>query len=103
MIVTRTTPDMKQDYKWWLLSTGAALAANTITRSMMEHGYLRMTGRRAPQNPASPKVAWRQALAWALAAGVLISLTELLAERGAAAGWRRVTGKYPRSVLRKKT
>jgi len=94
---------MKQDYKWWLVSTGVAMVANTLTKSMMERSYLRVTGRRAPQNPASPKVAWRQAFVWAMAAGALVALSELLAERGAAAGWRRVTGKYPRSLIRKKT
>lgn len=94
---------MKQDHKWWLVSTGAALIASSLTKSAMERGYLRVTGRRPPQNPGSPKVAWRSAFGWAMAAGVVVSLSELLAERGAAAGWRRVTGKYPRSLRRKKT
>ena len=94
---------MKQDHKWWLVSTGAALLASNLMKSAMERSYLGMTGRRPPQNPASPRVAWREALGWAVAAGVLVSVIELLAERGAAAGWRRVTGKYPRSLRRRKT
>ena len=94
---------MKQDYKWWLVSTGAALLASNLMKSTMERSYLHVTGRRPPQNPASPRVAWRSAFGWAMAAGVLMGLTEMLAERGAAAGWRKVTGKYPRSLLRKKT
>ena len=94
---------MKQDYKWWLVSTGAALVASNMTKSLMERSYLRYTGRRAPQNPASPRVAWRSAFGWAMAAGVLVSLSELLAERGAAAAWKRMYGKYPRSLWRKRT
>ena len=94
---------MKQDHKWWLVSTGAALLASNLMKSVLERGYLGLTGRRPPQNPASPRVAWREAFGWALAAGVLVSVTEMLAERGAAAGWRRVTGKYPRSLVRRKT
>jgi hypothetical protein len=94
---------MKQDHKWWLVSTGAALVASSLTKSLIERSYLQVTGRRPPQNPASPRVQWRTAFGWAVAAGVLVSLSELLAERGAAAGWRRVTGKYPRSLVRKKT
>lgn len=94
---------MKQDHKWWLVSTGAALLASNLAKSLMEHGYKAATGRRPPQNPASPRVAWRSAFGWALVAGVLVSMSELLAERGAAAGWRKVTGKYPRSLWRKKT
>lgn len=94
---------MKQDYKWWLVSTGAALVASSLAKSLMERSYRSLTGRRPPQNPASPRVAWRQAFGWAMAAGVLVSLSELLAERGAAAGWRRVTGKYPGSLRRKRT
>ena len=94
---------MKQDHKWWLVSTGAALIAANLTKSAMERSYLHVTGRRAPQNPASPRVHWRSAFGWAVAAGVLVSVMELLAERGAAAGWKRVTGKYPRSLIRKRT
>ena len=94
---------MKQDHKWWLVSTGAAFLASNLMKSAIERSYLGFTGRRAPQNPASPKVAWRTAFGWAMAVGVLVSLSEMLAERGAAAGWKRVTGKYPRSLRRKKT
>ena len=94
---------MKQDHKWWLVSTGAALLASNLMKSAIERSYLGVTGRRPPQNPASPRVAWRAAFGWAMAAGVLVSLSEMLAERGAAAGWKHVTGKYPRSLLRKKT
>jgi hypothetical protein len=94
---------LKQDQKWWLVSTGAALLASSLAKSAMERGYKGYTGRRAPQNPASPRVTWRSAFAWAMAAGIIMSVSELLAERGAAAGWRRATGKYPRSLMRKKT
>lgn len=94
---------LKQDQKWWLVSTGAALLASSLAKSALERGYRKAAGRRPPQNPASPRVNWQSAFGWALAAGVVISLSELLAERGAAAGWRRVTGKYPRSLVRKKT
>ena len=93
---------MKQDHKWWLVSTGAALLASNLTKSVMERSYLAFTGRRPPQNPASPRVTWRAAFGWAMAAGVLVALAEVSAERGAAAGWRRATGKYPRSLWRKK-
>lgn len=94
---------MKQDHKWWLVSTGAALLAASLTKSVMERSYLRVTGRRPPQNPASPKVQWRTAFGWAVAAGVVASLSEMLAERGAAEVWRYRTGKYPRSLRRKRT
>lgn len=94
---------MKQDHKWWLVSTGAAFLASNLVKSALERGYLRATGRRPPQNPASPRVSWRAAFGWAMAAGMLVSVSEMLAERGAAAGWRRVHGKYPRALWRKKT
>jgi hypothetical protein len=94
---------LTQEHKWWLVSTGAAVAARALTRSAMERGWKGATGRRPPQNPAAPSVPWRSALAWALAAGALASLTGLLAERGAAAGWRRATGSYPGALRRKRT
>lgn len=94
---------LKQDQKWWLVSTGAALLAASLMKSALERGWHATTGRRPPQNPAAPSVGWREAVGWAVAAGIAVSLTELLAERGAAAGWRRMTGRYPRSLTRKRT
>ena len=93
---------LKQDQKWWLVSTGAALLATTLTKAALEGGYRLSTGKRPPQNPASPSVDWRTAFGWALAVGVLMSVSQLVAERGAAAGWRRVTGKYPRALRKRK-
>jgi hypothetical protein len=93
---------LSQERKWMLISSGAAMAAAAATRAVLKQGWRGATGRKPPQNPATPHVGWMEAVGWAMTAGAAVSLTRLLAERGAAAGWRRVTGKYPRTVRRRK-
>lgn len=94
---------LKQQHKWWVVSTGAAMLASSLTWSALERGWQSATGRRPPRNPAAPGVSFRAAFAWAVVAGVVVSVSELLAQRGAAAGWKRVTGKYPRGLKRNRT
>jgi hypothetical protein len=95
-------PAMSQEGKWMLVSSGAAMAAAAATRSVLKQGWKTATGKKPPQNPATPHVGWIEAIGWALTAGAAVSLTRLLAERGAAAGWRKITGRYPRPVKRRK-
>ena len=48
-----------------------------------------------PLDPSSREVAWREAILWTVASGVVIGLGRLIARRGAAAGWERLTGEAP--------
>lgn len=45
-----------------------------------------------PLNPADTRNSWTEALTWALAAGIGAAFARVLALRGTAAGWERVTG-----------
>jgi len=51
-----------------------------------------------PENPASRRVGWGPALAWTVATSVAVGVGQLVAERGAAAGWRRARGRYPKGM-----
>jgi hypothetical protein len=93
---------LSQQGRWAIVSSGAAMAAAGATRMVLKRGWKSATGRKPPQNPATPHVSWLEAVGWALTAGAAVSLTRLLAERGAAAGWRKVTGRYPATVKRRR-
>ena len=72
-----------------LLSGGAAGAA---TRALLHAGWRWAKGSDPPANPASPSTGWSKALAWAVASGVAIAVTRLVAQRGAAEALRASTG-----------
>jgi hypothetical protein len=93
---------LSEERKWLAVSGGAAIAAAAATLFMMQKGWESATGRKPPDNPASPHVAWPEAVGWALVTGVTASLARLLAERGSASAWRRATGRYPRTLRRKR-
>lgn len=92
---------LSTERKWMILSGAAALAGSALTDVLLSGAWKRGTGRRPPENPASPHVSWREALAWALITGATTSLAGMLAERGAAEGWRRRTGRLPRALRRR--
>ena len=85
-----------------LVSGTSAFLAAAATRYVIKTGWQLTTGREPPQNPASPRVQWGEAIGWAVATGVAASLGRLIAERGSAAGWRHHTGRYPKAVRRKR-
>ena len=48
-----------------------------------------------PADPAAPGTPWGEALAWAIASGVAMSVARLLATRGTASAKKMVTGRAP--------
>ena len=48
-----------------------------------------------PADPAAPGTPWGEAMAWAIASGVAMSVARLLATRGTASARKRITGKAP--------
>jgi hypothetical protein len=51
-----------------------------------------------PRNPAAPDTNWSEALAWAALSAVAIAGARLVANRGAAAVWKSLTGSLPPGV-----
>jgi len=81
--------------RWALFSTGAAILAGILARSTIQKSWELATKKPPPVNPASPKVGWAEAISWTAATGVGVSLGRLAARRGAAAAWKRTTGRRP--------
>lgn len=74
------------------VSTIAAIAAGVAARKAVRALWTKKFHEEPPQNPASRDTAWQEALLWSVATGAVIGVTRMLARRGTAAGWERVTG-----------
>lgn len=83
---------------WQVLAVGTAALAGIAARQALQQGWRITRGEDPPKNPAARSVGWGDALLWTVGTGVVVGLSRLLAERGAAAGWRKVRGHYPRGL-----
>jgi len=84
----------KLSYK--TLSTVAGIAAAFAARKVVS--ALWRSDTETPLNPADRRISWREALAWALATAVGAGVARVVALRGAATGWEKVTGETPPGV-----
>lgn len=91
--------DMVDDEKAWnIVALVSAGLAGIAVRNLLESGWETVKRDEPPQNPAARSVDWSEAVAWTVATGVAVGLGRLLAQRGAAAGWKKVRGRYPKGL-----
>lgn len=91
--------DMVDDEKAWnIVALVSAGLAGIAVRNLLESGWEIVKREEPPQNPAARSVDWSEAVAWTVATGVTVGLGRLLAQRGAAAGWKKVRGHYPKGL-----
>ena len=80
---------------WSVFSLASALGAAALTKKGLDVGWKAATGKNPPENPADPDVEVREAVAWAIASGVLVALARMFAQRRAAGYYRKSTGHLP--------
>jgi hypothetical protein len=80
---------------WKLVGLGSGLAAAMVTRKALTAAWRGAKKEDPPANPASPSTSWPEAVVWATATGVALGVARLVAQRGAAAGWKAATGSLP--------
>lgn len=91
--------DLVDDERAWnVVALVSAGVAGIAVRNLLETSWEMVTHEEPPQNPAARSVDWSEALAWTVATGVAVGLGRLLAQRGAAAGWKKMSGHYPRGL-----
>ena len=78
------------------LSTVAGIAAAVVARKIVS--ALWSSDTETPLNPADRRTSWREALAWGLATAVGAAVARVVALRGTAAGWEKMTGETPPGV-----
>lgn len=93
--VVARTKKQKPPMAWKLLGTGFAVPAGIAARKLTDAAWYAARGNTPPKNPAAPGVNWGEALAWAAFSGVIVAGGRLLAARGAAATYEKLTGQLP--------
>jgi hypothetical protein len=81
-----------------LLGPAMTIPAGIVVRKATDTAWLKVRGYPPPKNPAAPNVTWPDAAAWAAVSGVLYATARLVAARGAAAAYQKVTGPLPPGV-----
>lgn len=89
---------MDDERVWNIVALGSAALAAIAIRSLLKTGWEVVRHEEPPVNPAARSVDWGEALAWTVASGVAVGVARMLAQRGAAAGWKKVKGHYPRGL-----
>jgi hypothetical protein len=72
--------------------------AGMAVRQALTAGWEKVRDEEPPDNPAARRVGWGSALAWTVATSVAMGVGQLVAQRGAAAGWRKARGRYPKGL-----
>jgi hypothetical protein len=80
---------------WVAFAAGAATFGGAAMRKALEQAWKLAMDEDPPLDPSASDVPWREAIIWTVATGALIGLGRLIARRGAAAGWQRLTGHSP--------
>lgn len=86
------------DHAWQIIAMVSAGVAGIAARKLLEGSWQVVKRDEPPQNPAARSVDWSEAIAWTVASGLAMGVGRLLAQRGAAAGWKKVYGHYPRGL-----
>lgn len=85
---------------WKMAAAGAAVVVGLATRKAVDVAWRTMRKGQPPRGPGDPSASWAEALGWAAATAVGAAVGRVVAERGAAAGWRRATGRFPPGLER---
>jgi len=102
--LTRSSGDMHltERQKWVLLASAASALAAPLAEGVLTDAWRRVTGEEPPVDLAESDIEWRRVLAWTAASAVVVGLAQVVARRGAALLWHRVTGARPPRPRRRK-
>ena len=80
---------------WKAVSYGAGAFAGLVTQRLLEAAWKGLHDASSPPSPADRRASWTEALSWAVATGVGMGVTRLLAIRTAAVVWETATHELP--------
>jgi hypothetical protein len=81
---------------WKLAATVSAVVASIAIRKVLMAGWKKShKGNLPPTNPADRQTQWTEALAWSAATGLGVGIARMIATRGAAGAWEKLTGALP--------
>ena len=80
---------------WALVGAGSAMLASTAVEHALDAAWRSARDDDPPRDPSMPGFSWPVALLWTVASATAVGVAQLAARRGAAAGWKKTTGKKP--------
>ncbi|MBA2390742.1 MAG: DUF4235 domain-containing protein [Geodermatophilaceae bacterium] len=80
---------------WKVLGYGFAIPAGIVVRKGISAAWTAAMGSDPPKNPEAPGTQWKEAIAWAAASGVAITVARMVAADGAARVYKTLTGHLP--------
>ncbi len=83
---------------WRVMSAVLVVLATLAAEHALLAGWRMVTGREPPESPENPDTSWGRPIAWAMATGAVAGLARLVANRLAAAYYRKNTGRLPKEL-----
>lgn len=80
---------------WKGLSAGAAAISVVVTHRLIAAVWRKVSGAQPPEGPADRRVTWGAALTWAVAMGIGVAVSRLVAVRLFARAWQAATHEAP--------
>ena len=85
----------KRRLAWMAVATGSAYAAAALTNTALSQGYKKVRGKMPPEDELARGTSWPAVLGWSVATAAVVAVAQVVAQRGAAAGWKLATGLQP--------
>jgi Protein of unknown function (DUF4235) len=90
--------EQRSDQAWKVLVPAVGALAAALATQLVMRVWRRATGNEVPLYRVAGSATRRHIVVWVVVSGTTAAAGRLLAERGAAAAWKRKTGEYPRPL-----
>ncbi len=90
--------DQRSDRVWKAILPAACALAGALATQLVMRVWRTATGDEVPLYRVAGSATRRHVVLWVVLSGTAAAAGRLLAERGAAAAWKRKTGAYPRRL-----
>jgi hypothetical protein len=81
-----------------LVGIATGIAVRKISMSVLDKAWRKTKHSEPPADPAAPGTPWGAALSWAVASGVAVGVSRLVATKGMASAKVKLTGKVPEGM-----
>ncbi len=95
----RAVGKTKKRLLWRGISAGAAAVSVVVTQRLIGAMWRKVRGTPPPEGPADRGVAWGPALTWAVAMGIGVAVSRLIAVRLSARAWEATTHEAPPEAI----
>ncbi len=95
---------VSRERRWKLISTGTGMLGGLIAKRLLRAGFAAVRNDStadSPFDPTKPRFSWPEAMLWAVAAGIGLSIAKVVSTRVAVFGWEAVTGAPPPGTVEK--